>query len=96
MSGFEQLPGAVNEGAALAPQTAEQTAFEGEKLADEQALGLVLTDVSLAERFVTGKGLACVVEPERRRLPRVRASKDVAELGQAARQSEYAADSGSD
>jgi hypothetical protein len=57
MSGFEQLPGAVNEGAALAPQTAEQTAFEDEKLADEQALGLVLTDVSLAERFVTGKGL---------------------------------------
>jgi hypothetical protein len=57
MSGFENLPNAINEGAAQEPMTAEQLAFESEKLQDTQALGLVIKDARIAESFLSDKSL---------------------------------------
>jgi hypothetical protein len=57
MSGFENLPQAIDEGLAQRPPTPEEVKFAAEKLADEQALGLVLRDTQIAEAFVTSKGL---------------------------------------
>jgi hypothetical protein len=57
MSGFENLPQAIDEGLAQRPPTPEELAFTAEKLADERALGLVLRDASLSESFITAKGL---------------------------------------
>src|SRR6266704_3475734 len=56
MSGFENLPQAIDPGAALNPIQPEQVAFRGEDLADEQALGIVLQDTQAAEAFILSKG----------------------------------------
>lgn len=53
--GFEELQGAVDVSAALTPPTAEELAFAEEKLNDEKALGLVLTDLSTTVKFVSSK-----------------------------------------
>jgi hypothetical protein len=57
MSGFENLPQAIDEGLAQRPMTPEEAKFAEEKYADEVALGLVLKDTVRAESFVTAKGL---------------------------------------
>lgn len=55
MSGFEQLEGAVDQGAALRLQRPEDVAFSGQRLSDEVALGLVLQDVQIAEKYLQSK-----------------------------------------
>jgi arsenate reductase-like glutaredoxin family protein len=57
MSGFENLPQAIDEGLAQRPMTPDEAKFAEEKYADEVALGLVLKDTARAESFVTAKGL---------------------------------------
>lgn len=53
--GFEALPNAIDPGAAQVPQTAADTVFRGETPEDRVALGLVLQDVGIAERFTNSK-----------------------------------------
>jgi hypothetical protein len=55
--GFETLPGAVSEGAALAPLTPDEVKFSDEQLEDQKALGLVLVDAAMAEKFLSSKAL---------------------------------------
>src|SRR5579863_874413 len=58
MGGFEQLPQAIQEGLAYAPILPEEVAFGDEELSDETALNLVVSDTTIAERYVQGKNLS--------------------------------------
>lgn len=55
MSGFEQLPGAIQASASTEPLRADEVAFSGEALADAAALKLVVGDVILAEQYINSK-----------------------------------------
>jgi hypothetical protein len=55
--GFENLEQAVDQSVALAPITPETAKFSDEQLDDAAAVGLVINDASLAERFVNSKAL---------------------------------------
>lgn len=57
MSGFQDLPQAIDQSAAQAPMKAEDTAFATETLEDTTALGLVLTDANSAISYLQSKGL---------------------------------------
>jgi hypothetical protein len=53
--GFDVLKGALDPGAAQRLQTKDETAFRDEKFEDITALGLVLQDVDIAQRFSSSK-----------------------------------------
>jgi hypothetical protein len=55
--GFETLPGAINEGAAFEPLTADETVFTDEELADLAAVKLVVQDAVAAEKYLSDKTL---------------------------------------
>jgi hypothetical protein len=57
MSGFSNLPQALDEGRALTPLTAEQVKFEQEKQSDLDALSIVLQDVTVGEQYLGSKQL---------------------------------------
>lgn len=57
MSGLEQLKQALDEGQALGPIEAKDTAFPSEGLSDESALKLVLQDTDVAEKYLNSKAL---------------------------------------
>jgi hypothetical protein len=62
MSGFEQLDTAISVTEALVPLTADKVAFADETLTDESALGIVLQDVSTAEKYLQSKGLITALD----------------------------------
>jgi hypothetical protein len=53
MSGFNALPGAIDEGQSLAPVLPEETAFSDEQLEDLAAVKLVVQDAVLAEQYLS-------------------------------------------
>lgn len=53
--GFQDLKTALDPGSAQRPLTKEDVAFDGEKLSDQTALGLVLQDINYAESFASSK-----------------------------------------
>jgi hypothetical protein len=55
--GFENLDTAVDQSAALAPITPETAKFSDEQLADATAVGLVIADANIAEKFISSKAL---------------------------------------
>jgi hypothetical protein len=62
MSGFEQLDTAISVTEALAPPTAETVAFAGEDLDDVSALGIVLADTEIAEKYLQSKGMITALD----------------------------------
>jgi hypothetical protein len=59
---FETLPQAISTTEALTPITAEEVAFQGEDLSDEVALGIVLQDTEIAEKYLQSKGLISALD----------------------------------
>jgi len=62
MPDFQSLPTAIPTTEAVAPITSEQVAFAGEDLADDVALGIVLQDVEIAEKYLQSKGLVTALD----------------------------------
>jgi hypothetical protein len=62
MSGFENLDTAINVTEALAPLTADTVAFADEQLTDEAALGIVLADTEIAEKYLQSRGLITALD----------------------------------
>lgn len=53
--GLEQLNTAIEPGLSRPPETPDEIKFADEKLADDKALAVVLTDADIAERFLQSK-----------------------------------------
>jgi hypothetical protein len=59
---FENLPQAISVTEALAPPTADTVAFADEQLTDEVALGIVLADTEIAEKYLLSRGLITALD----------------------------------
>jgi hypothetical protein len=59
---FENLPQAINVTEALAPLTADTVAFADESLSDTEALGIVLQDVEISEKYLQSKSLIAALD----------------------------------